>query len=217
MAIRSFFRLRILSTHAGDFIRGVVVALLVATIFVAGIQLRRWIGDTTRHVRYQHDIVNGFYWGSEVLAEARRLSPDEASADSWTAFWHGYFALYDRVEDEAYENDYGLDYPPLRLLVMSIWAKHVRNEFHEVDDGHSKLINHMLKFNVVFELLSAVAIFLLVRFCVRRSSRVTRSRFLGALPVKDRASICALAAASVAWLEPSMILDAHGWPQWDVW
>jgi hypothetical protein len=21
----------------------------------------------------------------------------------------------------------------------------------------------------------------------------------------------------VAWLEPSMILDAHGWPQWDVW
>src|SRR5262249_35127850 len=23
--------------------------------------------------------------------------------------------------------------------------------------------------------------------------------------------------ASVAWLEPSMILDAHGWPQWDVW
>src|SRR5437667_2834404 len=173
--------------------------------------------ENTRHVRYQHDIVNGFYWGSEVLAEARRLSPDEASADSWTAFWHGYFALYDRVEDEAYENDYGLDYPPLRLLVMSIWAKHVRNEFPEVDDGHPKLINPLLKINVVCELLSAVAIFLLVRLCVRRSSRITRSRFLGALPVKDRASICALAAASVAWLEPSMILDAHGWPQWDVW
>ncbi len=100
---------------------------------------------------------------------------------------------------------------------MSIWAKHVRNEFPEVDDGHPKLINPLLKINVVCELLSAVAIFLLVRFCVRRSSRITRSRFLGALPVKDRASICALAAASVAWLEPSMILDAHGWPQWDVW
>ncbi len=205
------------SGRAREFIRRVLVALLVATILLAGLQLRRWIAENTRHVRYQHDIVNGFYWGSEVLAEARRLSPDEASADSWTAFWHGYFALYDRVEDEAYENDYGLDYPPLRLLVMSIWAKHVRNEFPEVDDGHPKLINPLLKINVVCELLSAVAIFLLVRFCVRRSSRITRSRFLGALPVKDRASICALAAASVAWLEPSMILDAHGWPQWDVW
>ena len=26
-----------------------------------------------------------------------------------------------------------------------------------------------------------------------------------------------MAAASVAWLEPSLILDAHAWPQWDVW
>ncbi len=217
MGIRSFLGLLMTSERAREFIRRVLVALLVATILLAGLQLRRWIAENTRHVRYQHDIVNGFYWGSEVLAEARRLSPDEASANSWTAFWHGYFALYDRVEDEAYENDYGLDYPPLRLLVMSIWAKHVRNEFPEVDDGHPKLINPLLKINVVCELLSAVAIFLLVRFCVRRSSRITQSRFLGALPVKDRASICALAAASVAWLEPSMILDAHGWPQWDVW
>ena len=217
MGIRSFLRLRIPSARAREFIGRVLVALLVATIFLAGIQLRRWIGENTRHVRYQHDIVNGFYWGSEVLAEAHSLSPDEASANSWAGFFRGYFGLYERVKDEAYENDYGLDYPPLRLLVMAVWAKHVRSEFPEVDDGHPKLINPLLKINVLCELLSAVAIFLLVRFCVRRSSRITRSRFLGALPVKNRASICGLAAASVAWLEPSMILDAHGWPQWDVW
>src|SRR5438034_55753 len=44
-----------------------------------------------------------------------------------------------------------------------------------------------------------------------------RLSFLPGLPLRDLASICGLAAASVAWLEPSMILDAHGWPQWDVW
>ena len=216
MGIRSFLHLQITSTRACKFIRRVLVALLVATILLAGIQLRHWIAENTRHVRYQHDIVNGFYWGSEVLAEARRLSPDEASANSWTAFWHGYFGLYDRVKDEAYENDYGLDYPPLRLLAMSIWAKHVRNEFPEVDDGHPRLVNPLLKINLLCELLSALAIFFLVRLCVQRSSRTTRSTFLD-FPLNDRASICALAAASVAWLEPSMILDAHGWPQWDVW
>src|SRR5437660_6386422 len=43
------------------------------------------------------------------------------------------------------------------------------------------------------------------------------SPLLRNLPLEHRASICGLAAASVAWLEPSMILDAHGWPQWDVW
>src|SRR6266705_5751318 len=98
MAIRSFLPLRILSTRAGHFVRPILVALLIATIFLAGIQLRRWIGDTTRHVRYQHDIVNGFYWGSEVLKEAHRLSPDEASANSWQGFCRGYLALYDRVK-----------------------------------------------------------------------------------------------------------------------
>jgi glycosyl transferase family 87 len=217
MAIRSFLRLQILSIRTGDFIRPILVGLLIATVFLAGIQLRRWIGDTTRHVRYQHDIVNAFYWGSEVLKEARRLSPDEASANSWAGFCRGYFALYDRVKHKAYKNDYGLDYPPLRLLVMAIWAKQVRDGFPAVDDGHPKLVNPLLKINLLCELLSAVAIFLLVRLCLRESSSATRSSLLRILPQQHCASICGLAAASVAWLEPSMILDAHGWPQWDVW
>jgi len=216
MGIRSFLRLRITSARTRDFIRRVLVALLVATIFLAGIQLRRWIGENTRHVRYQHDIVNGFYWGNEILKEARRLSPDEATANSWPGFFRGYLALYDRVKEDAYENDYRLDYPPLRLLAMAIWAKQVRNEFGVVDDGHPKLVNPLLKINLLCELLSAAAIFILVRLCVERS-RPTHSSVLRALPQQHRASICGLTAASVAWLEPSMILDAHGWPQWDVW
>jgi hypothetical protein len=196
--------------------RRALLTLLIVALFLGGVQLRRWIGETTRHVRYQHDIVNAFYWGSEVLKEARRLSPDEASANSLRGFCRGYFALYERVKHKAYEKDYGLDYPPLRLLVMAIWAKQVRNQFPGVDDGHPKLVNPLLKINLLCELLSAVAIFLLVRLCVQRS-RPTQSPWLRTLSLRDRASICGLAGASVAWLEPSMILDAHGWPQWDVW
>jgi hypothetical protein len=196
--------------------RRIVIGLLIATIFLAGNQLRRWIGDTTRHVRYQHDIVNGFYWGSEVLKQARRLSPDDRSANSWTGFCRGYLALYDRVKDKAYEQEYGLDYAPLRLLVMAIWAKEVRDGFPWVDNDHPKLVNPLLKINFICELVSALAIFLLVRECLRRS-RPTQSSLLNRLPQQHRGWTCGLAAASVAWLEPSMILDAHGWPQWDVW
>src|SRR5437773_372255 len=213
MAIRALYRRMFASKFAGR----VLLVPFIVMLFLGGVQLRRWTGDKTRHVRFQHDIVNGFYWGSETLAEGRRLSPDEASANSWTSFCRGYFALYDRVKREAYENDYRLDYPPLRLLVMAIWAKQVRGEFPGVDDGHPKLVNPLLKVNLLCELISAAAIFLLVRLWVRRSSSVTRSPFLRALPPQRRAAICGLAAASVAWLEPSMILDAHGWPQWDVW
>src|SRR5437879_12333879 len=102
--------------------------LFIFTLFVGGLQLRRGIGENTRHVRYQHDIVNAFYWGNETLKEARRLSPDDATANSWPGFFRGYLALYDRVKDEADENAYGLDYPPLRLLTMSNWTKQARPE-----------------------------------------------------------------------------------------
>jgi hypothetical protein len=203
--------------YASKFLRHALLAFLIVALFLGGIQLRRWIGESTRHVRYQHDIVNAFYWGSETMKEARRLSPDEASANSLTGFCRGYLALYDRVKHKAYNKDYGLDYPPLRLLVMAIWAREVRSQFPGVDDGHPKLVNPLLKINLLCELLSAVAIFLLVRLCLERQPSATQSDSLRSLALQHRASICGLAAASAAWLEPSMILDAHGWPQWDVW
>jgi hypothetical protein len=216
MAIRTLFR-SASGGFASKLARRTLLAFLLVALFLGGVQLRRWVGGTTRHVRYQHDIVNAFYWGSETLKEARRLSPNDAAANSLTGFCRGYFALYDRVKQKAYKNDYGLDYPPLRLLVMAMWAKQVRNQFPGVDDGHPKLVNPLLKINLLCELLSAVAIFLLVRLCVQRSSRTTPSPLLRSLPLQHHASVCGLVAASVAWLEPSMILDAHGWPQWDVW
>ncbi|MFZ0917925.1 MAG: hypothetical protein WAN04_13600 [Candidatus Udaeobacter sp.] len=212
MATRALFKHLFASKSA----RPILIALLIVAIFITGVQLRRWIGDTTRHVRYQHDIVNGFYWGSEVLKEAHRLSPDERSANSWTGFCRGYLALYDRVKDNSYKQEYGLDYAPLRLLVMAVWTKEVRDEFPWVDNDHPKLVNPLLKINFVCELVSALAIFLLVRECLRRS-RPTQSSLMNRLPQKHRGWICGLAAASAAWLESSMILDAHGWPQWDVW
>src|SRR5437899_6198013 len=66
-------------------------------------------------------------------------------------------------------------------------------------------------------MLSAIAIFLMVRLCVRQSSWASGSGRLNICHHHLAARISGLAAASVAWLEPSMILDAHGWPQWDVW
>ena len=207
---------RIFSPHVRKIGLRILAILFTLTLFVGGVQLRRSIGENTRHVRYQHDIINAFYWGQEVLKEGRQLSPDISSANSWTGLFRGYLALYDRVEEDAYENDYGLDYPPLRLLTMAIWSKEVRDEFPWVDNEHPKLVNPLLKINLVCELISAVAIFLLVRLCVQRSLNA-HSTWPIWLPREHRASICGLAAASVAWLEPSMIFDAHGWPQWDVW
>jgi hypothetical protein len=70
MAIRVLFQ----SLYANRFARGVALAVLIISLLLGGVQLRWWTWAETRHVRFQHDIVNAFYWGSETLAEARRLS-----------------------------------------------------------------------------------------------------------------------------------------------
>src|SRR6266404_5855621 len=215
MIAQSLLGNSIVSPHAREVGLRILAILFILALFLGGVQLRRWIGENTRHVRYQHDIVNAFYWGQETLKEARRLSPDP-SANSWTGLFRGYLALYDRVKQKAYKNDYGLDYPPLRLLTMAIWSKQVRDGFPWVDNEHPKLVNPLLKINLVCELVSAAAIFFLVRLCVQRSLHA-HSTWPVWLSREHRASICGLAAASVAWLEPSMIFDAHGWPQWDAW
>src|SRR6266853_1553813 len=173
MATRALFQ-RLFSS---GFARRALLALLVIVLLVAGIQLRPWTWTKTRHARFQHDIVNGFYWGSETLTEARRLSLDKSSADSWAGFFRGYFALYDRVKREAYESDYGLDYPPLRLLAMSIWAKQVRCEFPGTDDAHPSHVKPLLNGNLACELVSAVAIFLLVRLWLQRAADEKMSVF----------------------------------------
>src|SRR3954471_16857127 len=121
MIAQSLFGHSLVSVWARTLLLRILAGVFILAVTLGGVQLRRWIGESTRHVRYQHDIVNAFYWGSETLKETRRLSPDESTANSFTGFCRGYFALYDRVKDRAYQSDYGLDYPPLRLLVMAIW------------------------------------------------------------------------------------------------
>src|SRR5215469_15261670 len=127
MIVQIIFRHSTLSPRARKFVACIFTGLFIVALYVGGDQLRRSIGENTRHVRYQHDIVNAFYWGQETLKEARRLSPDDASANSWTGLFRGYLALYDRVKEMAYKKGYGLDYPPLRLLIMAIWSKQVRD------------------------------------------------------------------------------------------
>jgi hypothetical protein len=196
--------------------RQILLGIILLALLAGGIWLRHYTWRETTHLRFQRDIVNGFYWGSETLAEGRRLSPGE-KGDTWQTLARGYLGLYDRVQDDAYENNYYLDYPPLRLLVMSIWAKEVRAKFPGAEDGTPEYVEPLLKVNLLCELVTALGIFLLVRLGVRRASGATDSGLLHRLPPVERGWVCGLLAASVVWLEPSLILDAHAWPQWDCW
>ena len=193
-----------------------LLLLSIVVILGVGIFLRQYTWRQTTHLRFQRDIVNGFYWGTQTLAEGHRVSP-EAKSDSWLVLARGYYRLYDRVANDAFEANYYLDYPPLRLLVMSIWAKEVRAKFPGAEDGTPVYVEPLLWVNCACEFLSALAMFLLVRLGVRRAWGATDIGWLHRLPLETRGQTAGLLAASVTWLDPSLILDTHAWPQWDAW
>jgi len=197
--------------------RWLFIAILVVIAVLAGLQVRQWTWGKTRQVRYEHDVSNGFFWGSQTLVEAKRLSASQDTIPSWPDFFRGYFALYDRVEREAYEGEYYLDYPPLRLLVMSVWAREVQSNFPGAKEMKAEHVKPLLDLNLLCEMATAAAVFLLTQLWVSRASGATGSRFLHRVPLLHRSWFCGAAAALSAWFDPSMILDAHGWPQWDAW
>src|SRR4029450_8060886 len=149
--------------------RRILLGIILLALLLGGVALRRYAWEQTIHLRFQRDIANGFYWGNQTLVEGRRLLP-EGKPDSWRTFARGYLGLYDRVQADAYEENYYLDYPPLRLLVMSIWAKQGGEKFPGVEDGTPEYVEPLLDVNLLCELVTAIGIFLLVRQGVRRSS-----------------------------------------------
>jgi hypothetical protein len=198
------------------------LSMLLGVVLVAGLYLRHWTWARTEPVRFEWDIRNGFHWGDRALRHGEQVTGmtlAEASAwQSWQIFAAGYLSLYDEVERASSNRDYGLDYPPLRLLAMSLWVKSVRAAHPEAEVGRAEQYSQpLLRFNLFCEALAALAMFLLVRHWVQRDDGSTVPLFARGLPPEWHGCSRGLLAAAFVWLNPSIILTSHGWPQWDVW
>src|SRR5579872_4113419 len=95
-----------------------------------------------------------------------------------------YEGLYN---DRGLGGDYEMDYPPMRLLVMSFWTWYVQTNFPGVNDlprdpqrvfdpnrnqsivATMDIVQPLLKFNMICEAVSALAIFALVWLWMQRS------------------------------------------------
>ena len=219
MKIDQYLKGRAWLQSAGPYM---VFSLLVAALLIGGMHLRSWTWTRTEPVRFEWDIRNGFYWGERTLQQGERVTGATLAGargwDSWRIFSAGYLTLYDAVEAEAANRDYGLDYPPLRLLAMALWAKSVRAAHPQTEIAKPEAYGQpLLRFNLFCEALSALAMFLLVRHWVERDNGGTVPRFAHHLSPEWHGWTRGLLAAAFVWLNPSIILTSHGWPQWDVW
>jgi len=213
----------------------------------------------------------------------------------------GWVNTYDHLEQSIPSGEYDLDYPPLRLLTMTLWVWNVQAKYPDLSSfpnsprnmidprTHHRLhatpeiAAPLLRLNMWSDGISAVAMFALVWIWTSRAQPPRRRgwrsrwgdplllapmvlmaiflllyprlswqlepprdaragifnldqhvsgvgfwlwwivRFLAVvclarfLPAPFRAPACGLVAATLVWLNPALILDGFGFPQWDVW
>ena len=205
----------------GTRLAGWSVLLLVAlAALIAGLVLRRFAWDQTEPIRYVMDIDNAFRQGTMTMQI-------------------GFIDRYDEQQTRPDQNAImALDYAPGRLAIATLWTKWVREkidgpiedpksvhrwpmEFYTLarskhqSDGlpwQYELCKPMLMVNLTGEILSAVAMFFLVR-------RYTTGPMLAPLMPRRaaRANVLGMIAALFFWFNPALIWNAHCWPQWDSW
>ncbi len=174
----------------------IIAVLLAALALWCGLPtehgLRRWTFDETRPLRFRDDMERGFYWGRRALDE-------------------GYLALYDTMRNQDRYDAVWLDYAPLRLAVMTLWAKIDAGAFPDLAEYQNtfEFAKPVLWFNTTIELIAAIGMFMLVRHWCVRSSTSPPTRWTG--------TTRGLIAAMLLWLNPASLISAYGWATWDIW
>lgn len=179
-----------------------LIVLAVIAAVAGGLWLRRWAWDASEHARYPGDIRNAYRWGRV--------------ANRW-----GYLNLYKKQEPNAVENKNDqLDYPPLRLLIMTRWQAWTRANFPQARWWRRlyEFNAPLLRINSGFELASAVGVFLLValwraRWELWKGGTEVPPGWVATPGALRRGALAAL----LLWLNPAVLWDAHCWPQWDIW
>jgi len=173
-----------LRAWAARVLLAVVAANVVLVAVCGGIRLRQWLWASSAHsLRFFGDISNAWARGSDVYFLSRGMAVEEQRQNheplpplappiraTWPQFFRAYLADYDRTFARHEDGNYGLDYPPMRLLVMSAWVKHVRDADPEITNWNDRVVEPLLALNTCLELFAAVLAFALVWYWMRGHS-----------------------------------------------
>ena len=202
----------------------VVVGSIGSWAFRSGMELRRECWVSSRSIRFYLDINRAFYFGSQViqLAESRAHLPhysDSLAGQtpkvlatlgpagkaravaaprrlSWHELQQGWVHFYDNILERNTNGDFDLDYPPMRLFVVTLWARHVqradpritvyphnaRDRLDWLQPMPEDVAEPILDFNTACDGIAAIACFLLVWLWVSRGTAGRQVAPASALP-----------------------------------
>jgi hypothetical protein len=182
--------------------RGIRFWGIVVVAVLAGIVLRQWLYPASAAYRFPPDVETAWYQGSKVYANAASIQQDK-TPPGLLSVWRGYLELYDQERAQAPDGQYDLDYPPGRLLIMSLWVWHEMPGVNPAVSKPADLAQPLLWIDTVAELSGAVLAFRIVQTVLGRAGAAN-------------AAWPALLAALLLWFNPAVLLDRIT-PQWDSW
>jgi hypothetical protein len=213
--------------------------------YVTGQQLREWTWNYTAPIHFFYDMNNGFYWGSQAWEPWDQR--DRRSKPPGILNVYDVVARRSRDYDGDDKKDYGLDYAPLRLTLISTWVKWTQDAYPNLHviarrsagrgsnptywEAPFKFYKPMLDFNTAMEVVGVVGLFLLARHWVVRGWRGKARPDIPpgrgwpwhrlydwfTSPRPFRGWIAGAFAGLLFWFNPAVLLSAHGWPTWDMW
>jgi len=181
-----------------------------------GLQLRKAAWDATTDIHFHITMNSALIWGHRANEVGLVQFYDDVIKN----------LAVDEEDDEfrALPGALRMDYPPLRLLIISRWeawtARQIKDKVFKPprDRRHPwqpqyEFTRPMLLLNNGCEIAGAVAMFLLVHYWLRRCRGAPEKPWLEPI----RGCWPALLAALLVWFNPAVIFNAHCYPQWDVW
>ena len=187
-----------------------LAVVLTLYAFRLGTDLRAWLWTYTAPIRFTGDVSNGWNWGKRVRVEALKVERARGSdthvpdLSAMLAGWQEVIVSQTEIPGDR------LDYPPLRLLAVSMWVRAVRADKPDQRGWQDDVTAPMLEGNTVAAALAALAAFLLVHHWVRLNHCEPD-------PLAPRPVLAGLAAAGLLWFNLAVLIDGHAWPQWDGW
>lgn len=185
---------------------GAVIGLVLLASLLAGLWIRQWTWQVTEHIHWERNARNALTWGQRVLDGVDPANRGTGAA-TWAQAWRGYWPHYDELAAHPEWVRERVDYAPLRLMVAVAWAKTARaaagGGYVEWEPDQTYF---MLRLNKIMELAAAVAAGLVAHHWAKRGGRSPEASL-----------IAGIVAGLLLWFNVAVILEAHGWPQWDIW
>ena len=133
----------------------IVLLTLSACVFRVGVQLRHWAWTQTENMHFQGDATHAYIWGTY--------------ADR-----NGLLGMYRQIRSDYGDQppqNMGLDYSPLRLTIVTLWAQWVNRHFSDGDQWDPSISYEfhrpLLLVNAACEAAAAVGVLLVLRLMRR--------------------------------------------------